>query len=187
MARRALSCSIVFTLCLGFSAAGHPLFVPVDPAIALVQADPGRTTVTWTVSSVGWTTTLARSVSQVCDVVAVIGSGAPPALRVRSLVFPSLFPLETAVEIGWRRLAVLGALHLGPTCLVGDRTWGDNAGTRLALHAADPHFAIAAGVEIRGGQGLFVSATWFPDAAPLWSVSGVVTLSGLRLTIGGTW
>ncbi len=161
--------------------------MPVDPAIALVQADPGRTTLTWTVDPDGWSATLARSVSRICDVVAVIGSGAPPTLRVRALVFPSLFPLQAAVEVGWKRLAVLGALHLGPACLVGDRAWGDTAGVRLALHAADPHFAVAAGVETAKPSRPFVSATWFPDAAPLWSVSVVGTTGGLRFAIGGTW
>ncbi len=185
MARWALCSGCVLFLAL--SATGHPLFVPVDPDIALVQADPGRTTFTWTVNSHDWSATLARSVSRTCDVVAAVGSDVPPALRVRALVLPSLFPLETAVEIGWRRLAVLGTLHLGPIRLVGDRAWGDDAGTRLALHAADPRFAIAAGVETGRESRPFVSATWFQDAAPLWCISFILTTGGLRLAIGGTW
>ncbi len=185
MVRWALSGGLVLLIVL--SAAGHPSFVPVDPAIALVQADPGRTTFTLTAESGGWTATLSRSVSVGCDVVAVAGSASPLALRVRALVLPSLFPLEMAIEMGWGHLAVFGALHLGPVRLVGDRAWGDGSRVRIALHAADPLFVAAAGVEIGEKARPFVSATWFPSAMPLWSLSLVGTADGLRIAIGGTW
>jgi hypothetical protein len=185
MARWALCGGCILFLAL--SAAGHPLYVPVDPPIALVQADPGRTTFTWTSDRDGWVATLARSVSRSCDVVAVVGSSTPPALRLRALILPTLFPFETALEFGWRRLAVLGALHLGPIRLVADRAWGDGSRTRLTLHAADARFALAAGAETGREPRPFVSATWFPDAAPLWSVSCVATPGGLGFAIGGTW
>ena len=185
MARWTLSGGLVLLIAL--SAAGHPSFVPVDPAIALVQADPGRTTFTLAMDSGGWIATLSRSVSKGCDVAAVVGSASPLSLRVRTLVLPSLFPLDIAIEMGWHRLAILGALHLGPVRLVADRTWGDDARVRIALHAADPRFVVTAGVEIGEKMRPFISTTWFASVAPLWSLSLIGTADGLRVAIGGTW
>lgn len=185
MARWTLS--VALALFIALSAAGHPSFVPVDPATALVQADPGRTTFTLAADSGGWTATLSRSVSAGCDVVAVVGPASPPALRVRALVLPSLFPLQMAIEMGWGRLAILGALHLGPVQLVGDRTWGDGDRVRIALHAADPRVVATAGLEFGEKVRPFVATTWFAIAAPLWSLSLVGTTDGVRIAIGGTW
>lgn len=185
MARWALCGGLV--LLVSLSAVGHPAFVPTDPAAALVQSDPGRTTFALSMSPGGWSATLARSVSGACDIVAVIGTASLFDLRVRALVFPSLFPLHVALELGRDRLAVLGALHLGPVRLVGDRTWGSSGRVRVAIHVAGQRLAAAAALEAGARLRPIVSATWFPAATPLWSLSFVGTPDGLRVVIGGTW
>ncbi len=184
MARWLLSCGLLFLLAL--PVAGHPAFVPVDPPAALVQADPGRTTFTLCVDSAEWFATVSRSVSDACDVALVLGSQCPLELRARVLL-PTPFPLRSEMELGRSRIAVMAALWLGPVRLVGTRSWGSDVPVRIASYASDTRFVAAAGVEIDGRWRPFVSATWCPDAVPLWTVSLTATSDGLRLSIGGTW
>ncbi len=168
-------------------AAAHPAFVPTDPPAAFVQADPGRTTFALTLEASGWTATLARSVADACDVVAVFSSHSLFDVRVRALVLSSLFPFRLAVEAGWSRVSLNGALHLGPVRLVGSRCWGADAETRVAIHAFGHGVAAAVGAEIAGEPHPFIAATWFPDSVPLWSVTLAAVPPGWRLTLGGTW
>jgi hypothetical protein len=174
--------------CLALSAHGQPCFLPIDPPIALVQADPGRTTLALSIGWSGWEAELARSVTAFCDVAAVVGSGPSFALRVRLLVAPSLFPLQAALEVGTDRVAALGALHLGPIRLVGDRSWSKTSPrVRLALHAAASSFATAAGAEWIRGFRPFISASWLPNTIPLSSLTLLASASGCRVTVGATW
>jgi len=179
--------ALFLVACLAPAVCGQPRYLPGDPPHALVQADPGRTTFACTAGADGWTAELARSLTRSCDVAAVVGSARPPALRARWLVVPTLFPLQTVLELGTDRIAALGALHLGPMRIVGDRTWGRDARVRLAVHAAGARLAAAAGVDWVAGSRPFVSASWFPNARPLAALTFLVSPTGCRVTIGATW
>lgn len=188
MTRSAPVGSVLFLVgCLAFAACGQPRYLPCDPPHALVQADPGRTTFACTIDAGGWTAELARSLTRSCDVAAFVSSVRSPALRVRWLVAPALYPLQTVLELGTDRIAALGALHLGPIRIVGDRAWGRDVRVRLAVHAAAAHLAAAAGVEWAARPLPFVSASWLPNARPLTALTLVVSPVGCRVTIGVTW
>jgi hypothetical protein len=174
-------------LAISVMAAGHPLFVPVDPPVALVQADPGRTTFSLALEPHGWTATLSRSISDACDIVAVVSSLSPFNLRVRALVPSSPFPLRMAVEAGQDHLALFGALHLGPMRIVGERRWGESSGVRVSLHASTPALAVAAGAELGGRVRPLLAASWFPNPVELWGVTLTLAPSQWRVTMGGTW
>jgi hypothetical protein len=168
-------------------AVGHPTYVPVDPPAAWVQSDPGRTTFTLTRGNSGWSMTLARSVTEACDVVAVLTPESLFDLRLRARLFPTLFPLRMAVEVGLRRLEVLGALHLGPVRLVGSRCWGEEGRVRVAAYVSKPGLVAAAGAIAEGEHDPFVALSWLPEATPLWSVTLSLTSRGPQVAIGGTW
>lgn len=172
---------------LSAAAAAHPAFVPIDPPVALVQADPGRTTFSLTFDRSGWLAALARSVSEFCDVVAFFSPRSPFDLRVRALVPGTPLPFRVAAEVGRDRVAVLGALHLGPMRLVGERSWGESPGVRLALHTTTPALALAAGATLGDVLRPLVAVTWFPRSTPLWGFTLTMAPPDWRLTLGGSW
>jgi hypothetical protein len=173
-------------LLLALPLVGHPAFLPVDPPAALVQADPGRTTLSFCVDSTEWSATVSRSVSDACDVALTLGSRCFPGLAARVLL-PTPLPLRAELELGTTRIALMTALWLGPVRLVGTRSWGNDVPVSVAVYASDARFIAATGVEVGGHGRPFVSATWCPDAAPLWTLSLTAASDGLRLSIGGTW
>jgi len=190
MERLGVVAMAVFLACLSGNSpgcAGHPAYVPVDPAVALVQSDPGRTTFLFSTDLSGWTATLSRSVTDACDVVAILGGRSLFDLRARVRLLPSLFPLRIEVEAGWNRLEALGALHLGPIRLVADRSWGAERATCLALHASRPGLSVALGVLAGGDVGPFITASWLPDPVRLWSLTLRLSSHGTHLAVGGTW
>jgi len=182
-----VGCLLLVILSFAAPARGEPQFVPADPPWALVQADPGRTTFSLTTDGRAWTAEISRSVTPACDIAVVVGSRQSPAVRARLLAARSLFPLETSLEIGTDQVAVLGALCLGPVRLVGDRAWGQEPLTRIAVHAADTCFLVATGLEWRSEGRPFVSATWLPPGRRLVSLTLLVFPNGCRATLGATW
>ena len=170
-------------------AAAHPSFVPTDPPMALIQGDPGRTTLSLAVEKAGWAFTLSRSIASWCEVAAVVSARSPFDLHLRALAVPDAFPVEIVLDVAIDRVGVFGALHLGPARLTGDRVWGEGARTHAALHlAAGPRLVMATGVDLVNREARpFVSYTVLLKAAPLWSLSFVCGTGGPRLAVGGTW
>ncbi len=179
-----LGCLLVAT---ALPAAGHPAYVPVIPAVALVQADPGRTTLVLTSSASGWSLSLARSVSAACDVVAIATPAAPFDLRLRARLVRELSPFHLSAEFGWSGIMALGALHLGPIRIVGERRWGEEAGRGVSVLAARPGLSVAVGARDGESPGAFAAVSWLPKVIPLWSLSLAVSLRGLEIGVGGTW
>jgi hypothetical protein len=158
--------------------------------MALIQGDPGRTTLSFAVEETGWAFTLSRSVASWCEVAAVVSARSVFDLHVRVLATPDAFPAEIVLDVARSRVTVFGALHLGPARITAVRVWGDGARTTQAtLHlAAGPRLIMAAGVHVAHREVQpFVSYTLLPRAAPLWSLSFVCSAGGPRLAVGGTW
>ena len=176
-------------LAISVLAAAHSSFVPTDPPMALIQGDPGRTTLSFAAEETGWAFTLSRSVTSWCEVTAVVSVRSPFDLHLRALAVPNAFPAEIVLDVARDRVDVFGALHLGPARLTADRVWGEGARTRVALHlAAGPRLIMAAGVDLVNQEVQpFVSFTVLPKATPLWSLSFVCGGGGPRLAVGGTW
>ncbi len=184
MWRRSAFCLLV--LAASLAAVGHPAYVPLDPPIAFIQGDPGRSTLVLTGIASAWTATLSRSVADFCDIAARVGTSSPFELLAR-IALPGTFPLHLEGEVGWRRATALGGVSLGPYRLVATRTWGQDAETQLTAHAANARFAVAVGVTLDPRPAPFISVTWFPAAALLWALSLTADAGGLWLTMGGTW
>jgi hypothetical protein len=190
MARLGIAATVSFLLCVSAglpTCAGHPAFLPVDPPIAFVQGDPGRTTFTLAMDRFGWAAALSRSVSGACDVVALVGPDRLFDLRARVRLPWTLFPVHVEFELGARCRSVLGSLSLGPMRLVATRAWGEDEHVRVAAYASSSRFIVAAGAEIGDQRRPFISGTWSPGRVPLWTLTLLAAPDGLRLTIGGTW
>jgi hypothetical protein len=157
--------------------------------MALIQGDPGRTTLSFAVEETGWAFTLSRSIASWCEVTAVVSARSPFDLHLRALAVPDAFPVEIVLDVARDRVGVFGALHIGPARLTGDRVWGEGARTRATLHlAAGPCLVMSAGVNVAHHEVQpFVSYTVLPKGTPLWSLSFVCSAGGPRLAVGGTW
>jgi hypothetical protein len=157
--------------------------------MALIQGDPGRTTLSFAVEETGWAFTLSRSIAPWCEVAAVVSARSPFDLHLRVLAVPDAFPVDIVLDIARDHVSVFGALHLGPARITADRIWGEGARTRAALHlAAGSRLIMTAGIDLVNQQVQpFVSFTVLPKTTPLRSLSFVCSGGGPRLAVGGTW